>query len=761
MPSQTFTVDTHLFRELGEMLVGRESTALVELIKNAYDADAEEVIVHGENLDNPNLGVIKIVDDGVGMTPAHFKSGFLRIASRIKEAGQRLSVRYHRRFTGAKGIGRLAAHKLAKHLRVHSIPGPEITDGSAFGVDASIDWDIVEQQETLDDLFGTNAVQVNPEPIPTSGKGGTMIELRRLRRKWTPAERARFFAEVGAYKPAEALVDPPNRVVTHPLLFERPNVADTRPTDPGFTVKLTGDFEAGDDYWPALVQAAQWIIEIKSDLSDGKVHINVIPTKRGETEFPNAKPLRTRIDHPNSKGGPFFQARILVREGGGGTRSEKAWLGRSSGIRVFMEGFRVLPYGEPNDDWLSIDADYKKRQKTLTYLSALPMAEKPADENEGLLFLGNSAYFGAVFLTLAKAPNLKMLVNREGFVPGAELDALVDILRTTIYLSVRTRASAKQQSRQERSEKRKQQTLDAVEPSKLELRRAVEASVNRASELAQEARRCAAAGDIATAQGLISKAGHEFSAASSTSQRLMTEGSMLRVLASVGTQMAAFVHEINGLLGAAISLEEAIFRLRKDPDISASGRKQMAQLNLAIGDLRRSVERQAVYLTDVISPDARRRRSRQKLAERFDAGKRLIEGSSQKRDIDITNNIPVDLKSPPMFPAETTLIFSNLLTNAVKAAGEHGRINADARTTSNGGVQLRIENTGVAVDLDEAERWFKPFESTTVQTDPALGQGMGMGLPITRSILEEYGADIRFVRPSHGFATAIEITFQE
>ena len=37
-----FTVDTHLFRELGELLVGRDSTALIELIKNAYDADATE-----------------------------------------------------------------------------------------------------------------------------------------------------------------------------------------------------------------------------------------------------------------------------------------------------------------------------------------------------------------------------------------------------------------------------------------------------------------------------------------------------------------------------------------------------------------------------------------------------------------------------------------------------------------------------------------------------------------------------------------------
>ena len=86
-----FTVDTHLFRELGELLVGRDSTALVELIKNSYDADATEVTVYGENLDKPSRGRIVITDDGIGMTPGTFEAGFLRIASRLKEEGGRRS----------------------------------------------------------------------------------------------------------------------------------------------------------------------------------------------------------------------------------------------------------------------------------------------------------------------------------------------------------------------------------------------------------------------------------------------------------------------------------------------------------------------------------------------------------------------------------------------------------------------------------------------------------------------------------------------
>lgn len=239
----------------------------------------------------------------------------------------------------------------------------------------------------------------------------------------------------------------------------------------------------------------------------------------------------------------------------------------------------------------------------------------------------------------------------------------------------------------------------------------------------------------------------------------MTEGAILRVLASVGTQMAAFVHEINSILGMSKSLEGAVAEIGREVSLNAAQRKKLAQLRSAIEDLRRGIERQASYLTDVVSPDARRRRSRLKLAERFDAGRRLVAGPASRRGVEIKNEITADLKSPPMFPAELTVIFSNLLTNAVKAAGEGGAIRASGRQDAEGRVVLCIENTGTPIKLDDAERWFRPFESTTLETDPVLGQGMGMGLPITRNMLEEYGASIQFVRASRGFATAAEIVF--
>jgi methylase of polypeptide subunit release factors len=110
----TFSVDTHLFRELGELLVGRDSTALIELLKNAYDADATSVVVYGESLSHIGQGYITITDNGIGMSRPEFEKGFLTIASRTKDDHSRRSKVFERRYTGQKGVGRLAAHKLAR-----------------------------------------------------------------------------------------------------------------------------------------------------------------------------------------------------------------------------------------------------------------------------------------------------------------------------------------------------------------------------------------------------------------------------------------------------------------------------------------------------------------------------------------------------------------------------------------------------------------------------------------------------------------------
>jgi signal transduction histidine kinase len=758
----SFSVDTHLFRELGELLVGRDSTALVELIKNAYDADARDVTVYGQALDFADQGFITISDTGIGMSREEFERGFLTIASRGKDVGDRRSSFFGRRYTGAKGIGRLAAHKLARIVEItslrwdgerlarHRLPANE-------GVIARIDWELVEDYANLDAIRGSNAITVTRVVPPHGAKAGTTITLRKLRGNWSKSARGKFLEEVQTFGPSPALTEKlPRAVVSSRLLFDSPSIRDDPSSrNGGFTVRLEGELAPPDDYWQAKAESASWILEIDASSITGEVRYCIAPTHDTMAANPDAKRGLFTIAHPDIQRGPFFQARIFLRTG-------KAWERDSGGIRVFSEGFRLLPYGEPRNDWLALDRDASARSWRLNPVNEehplYQLLGEGQDDKVGLTGLPNKHYYGGVFFTVKGAGALRTLVNREGFVPDSSYTTLVELVRGGIDLLTRTRAAASERTRSKRRADRAQARSTNTPAFSAALRVGLADAIGSA----KEARNLVARGAVQEARTKVDELLRHLEQVEQTSDDAIDEAAMLRVLASVGTQMAAFVHEINGLVGTAEAVDHALRRLgtsQRAPAMKAREQKALlGQLRGVVGDLRRNLERQASYLTDVVTPDARRRRTKQRFAERFDSAARLVATAAQMAGIAIENGIPATLLSPPMFPAEMTTVFSNLLTNAVKASHRGGRIRATGARKP-GGISVRIENTGKEVNLDDSERWFEPFESTTTKVDAVLGQGMGLGLPITRSVLAEYGASIRFVPPSTGFSTAVEIVF--
>jgi signal transduction histidine kinase len=280
-------------------------------------------------------------------------------------------------------------------------------------------------------------------------------------------------------------------------------------------------------------------------------------------------------------------------------------------------------------------------------------------------------------------------------------------------------------------------------------------SISEAVKSLTNVREMIARGDVERASATLERAEDRLQ---SIAEETSTESAMLRILASVGSQMSAFVHEINSALGMAEGVERSIERLVEQETVTAT-RRELNRTLKAISDLRRQLERQASYLVDINSPDARRRRSRVSIRDRFDTAEKLLVRIAEQKGVSIKNDIPGDLKSPSMFPAELTSIFTNLLTNAIKAAGNGGKVRASGERDEHGAAIIRLENTGVAVTLQDSERWFQPFESTTASVDSVLGQGMGLGLTITRNMLEQYGCSISFVSPASSYATAIEIIF--
>lgn len=120
------TASARLIMQLGEQLIEDELVALLELIKNAYDADANnvDVVIDTDTVTPYGKGYIEIKDDGNGMIPSIVRNSFLRLSTSFKEE-EKSSFYYHRRVLGKKGIGRLSFQRLGNYITVETIPNIE------------------------------------------------------------------------------------------------------------------------------------------------------------------------------------------------------------------------------------------------------------------------------------------------------------------------------------------------------------------------------------------------------------------------------------------------------------------------------------------------------------------------------------------------------------------------------------------------------------------------------------------------------------
>lgn len=125
------TASARLIMQLGEQLIEDELVALLELIKNAYDADANnvDVVIDTDTVTPYGKGRIEIKDDGNGMIPSIVRNSFLRLSTSFKEE-EKSSIYYHRRVLGKKGIGRLSFQRLGNYITVETAPNIERFEGT-------------------------------------------------------------------------------------------------------------------------------------------------------------------------------------------------------------------------------------------------------------------------------------------------------------------------------------------------------------------------------------------------------------------------------------------------------------------------------------------------------------------------------------------------------------------------------------------------------------------------------------------------------
>src|SRR5258708_4533441 len=174
-----FTTDAAIVRRLGRELVAKQETALSELVKNAYDADATSCTVTLE-IDQAG-GSMQIVDDGTGMSRSDIQDAFMRLASDAKVTNP-MSPKYGRSRAGKKGIGRFATERLGGRLTIVTQ-----TEAEDHAWTVTVDWAAFSRGEDLSLIPNTIAQSSKEQPH------GTRILIESLNDSWSDAELKRVY----------------------------------------------------------------------------------------------------------------------------------------------------------------------------------------------------------------------------------------------------------------------------------------------------------------------------------------------------------------------------------------------------------------------------------------------------------------------------------------------------------------------------------------------------------------------------------------
>ncbi len=167
-----FESDSSIIKRVGRESISNPIVAIVELIKNSYDADSENVEIIFENI-RQGKGRIRIVDDGLGMTPEQLSKKWMILATDDKEKNP-LTEEKKRVKIGEKGIGRIGIEGLSNKLEIISKPK---NHEKMFRLD--IEWDKYEPGILLNKIPN----KLSQAPKKKSERGFEVV-LSDLTDKW-------------------------------------------------------------------------------------------------------------------------------------------------------------------------------------------------------------------------------------------------------------------------------------------------------------------------------------------------------------------------------------------------------------------------------------------------------------------------------------------------------------------------------------------------------------------------------------------------
>lgn len=364
MATLNFKTNIQLKSIIGKDLINDDNIAILELVKNSFDADAKKVDIIYQNLkSNDDLSVevfsentsrIIVMDNGLGMDLNDIQNKWLNIAYSEKKANSR---QHNRMMAGAKGVGRFSCDRLGEYLNLYTKK-----KNSSEYIFLKIDW---KKFEIDDDKKEIQSVKLNYEILSENDleklgidkfEQGVLLEIIKLRSKWvyeiknneevTITWNTEKFTNLKKY--LEKLINPNQAFEKNDfgIYLNTPEFVvenDKVPLHNKFIGKIENTIFEKLDFQSTSIESS--IIEngtiIYTELKDKGQTIFWIKEKNDY--FPLVKNAKIFLYYLNPYAKAFFTKQTGIRSVEYGS------------IFLFINGFRISPYGEVGNDWLGID----------------------------------------------------------------------------------------------------------------------------------------------------------------------------------------------------------------------------------------------------------------------------------------------------------------------------------------------------------------------------------------------------------------------
>jgi signal transduction histidine kinase len=733
-----FTVDANIINRLGKELIGRAETGVSELIKNTYDADATFVTVDFVD-SNVTGGTLIIDDDGHGMTKENLLKGFMTLSSTSK-IHEPISPKFKRQRAGRKGIGRFATQFLGEKLIITTQ-----VESEEVATKITIDWNSYEMDKELSSI--ENLIEV----VEKQKEKGTTLQIEHLRHSWTDAQIRRVFRYISDLLQPSFLSDRSSELNLakqgdESFLVECYRTENGLKTVIADISKLLYDkcLAEIDGY---VTENGNAYVQVKStsfhlndadlEISSSRINNDVI------TPYPILRNVNFKVYYFIYDRHEYYQNGITKQELG---RVENL-AAEQSGIRVYRNGFRVLPYGEVGNDWLKLDRQSSRMQFELN----------EATVNFNIPYT-NKNFFGFVELIDKEGILFEETASREGLIENQGLEELRDFVRKAVTAGVRRIAPFIYNEKQKRDQKKTEaRTLKAK----------VEGLQAKIEEFTNERQQEEEDDDDTNStsqrnQNFQDKKKEEIkgllSELNSDLKVILDELAMLRILATLGITIGEFTHEIIQFPIFFNSILQSLLITETNPQKRESLEQVIDKVN--------HLDTYTSYFNDAVSRNSKRELEFIELRRVIRPFLASTKWDFEHEGINVEEEIRgYDIYTVQMHPSEWHSILLNLYTNSKKALRRAKPAIKKIKIVAgkdDQNIYLEFLDNGDGIPQKNENRIFDAFFTTSSPAGINASSneqliGSGLGLKILKDIIAEYNGNISVAKPAEGFSTCIRI----